>query len=105
MASRVGVVPPGAVAAMEAATAGPFAAAIPTAGARLASQALLSGKYLIPQFTFASFAPTTLVMAAETCDHFELAPQPVLAQDWSLSSLFIDPDLSCTMRMSGRQFI
>ena len=68
----------------------------------LASQALLSEKYLRPQFTTVSVAVMTLESAVVSCDHFELVPQPPRPlQGWSLSSLPIDPDLSWTMSTSG----
>ena len=58
---------------------------------------------------------TTVFIATDTCDHFELAPQELFPvqvplpqllvlpapQQQPLASSVIDPDLSWTMRMSG----
>src|SRR5579863_4245354 len=77
-----------------------FGVPMVTTGAAAASHGLVSEKYLSPQFTLVCVAATTFCIAIETCDHFELAPQPPL-QGVSVSSLAIEPDLSCTMRTSG----
>src|SRR6185312_7599433 len=55
-------------------------------------------KKMRPQFTEPWVAMTTVSMAAETCDHFE---QPAAVQFLPLESMFIDSDLSWTIRMSG----
>ena len=54
----------------------------------------------MPQLTFIWVFCTTVVSAVVSCVHFELAPQPPL-QLLSLSSSFIDPDLSWMMSTSG----
>src|SRR5579871_3506471 len=77
-----------------------FAVPMLTTGGLLASQAPLSEKYLRPQFTVVCVAMTTLVIATDSSDHFDFAPQPPLQAE-SLSSSFIEPDLSWTMRTSG----
>src|SRR5580698_656084 len=57
-------------------------------------------KNLRPQFTVVWVVITTFSMAADTCAHFEFAPQPPV-QVLSLLSSFIESDLSWTIRTSG----
>jgi hypothetical protein len=100
MASRVGVFPAGVAAAIALEMAAPLLAATGTIGAALALHAPLSEKSLSPQLIPVCVFVTAWVSAAVTCDHFEFAPHPPL-QLLSLSSFFIELDLSWTMRTSG----
>ena len=61
----------------------------------------VSAKNLRPQLTVVSVCDTTMLIAGIICAHFEVAPQPLLPQLVSLMSLFIDPEASSMMRMSG----
>src|SRR5436190_15625799 len=67
----------------------------------LTPHVLSSAKNLRPQFTVVSVIPTTMLIAGTICAHFEVAPQPLLPHDVSVMSLFIEPEASSMMRMSG----
>ncbi len=62
--------------------------------------ASVSAKNLRPQLTVVSVCATTILIAGIICAHLEVAPQPLL-QFWSLMSLFMEPEASWMMRMSG----
>ena len=62
----------------------------------------MSANNFRPQFTVASVWETTCVIAGIISAHFELAPQPPV-QHVFVESSFIEPDASCTSRMSGAQ--
>ena len=100
IASRVGVLPPGWVPLIEAVIAAPFIGADRTTGAIAGVAGVVVGEVLEPPVDGHVGRLTTFPSAIVSCDHFELAPQPPL-QAGSLSSSFIDADLSWTMRMSG----
>src|ERR1700722_10823332 len=57
-------------------------------------------KNLRPQFTVVWVVITTFSMAADTCAHFDSAPQPPV-QALSLLSSFMESDLSWTTKTSG----
>src|SRR5204862_5417070 len=60
----------------------------------------MSANILRPQFTVVSVWAVTWLIAAVISDHFEFIPHPPV-QVAFVESWFIEPDASCTIKMSG----
>src|SRR5450432_1599304 len=103
-AAAVGVLPPGFVAAIEAAIAMALFGAMGIAAPALTPQPLSFAKYFRPQRIVVSVCATTMLMAAVVSPHFvsQAAPMPGHFVPSGVSA--IEPDLSRTMSRSGGTF-